>query len=95
MVGTVGKIWAISEQLRRALFTCMQTELAVSAVPSSFLIWLKIVVCGAERLMYFVAEGRTDEADVLQAREVNLVLGEVIRDEFSVIRDQGDAVSLK
>ena len=27
--------------------------------------------------------------------EVNLVLGEVVRDEFSVVRDQGDAVSLK
>ena len=43
-MGTVGKIWAISEQLRNILFTFMQTELAVSAVPSSFLIWLKIVV---------------------------------------------------
>ena len=70
-------------------------DLAAHVCRVSFRVYERLKRGGAERLMHFVAEGRTDEADVVQAGEVNLVLGEVIRDEFSVIRDQGDAVSLK
>ena len=70
-------------------------DLAAYGCCVSFCIDERLVRGGAERLMYFVAEGRTDEADEVQGGEVDLVLGEVVRDEFSVVRDQGDAVSLK